>query len=211
MMLKTIFKQTFSAMAIMGAAAFVPVMAQSGIKYITLETAQPSDTPDKVEVLEFFAYSCSHCAEMEPLFQEWEKKLPENVAFIPVPVAFNAAMQPMQHLYYSLVALDKTDLHPKVFTAIHKEGKKLFNRDAIIQWATEQGIDKEEFIAAYDSFGVNTKVKRAVELGDTYQVQATPSIAIAGKYLTSPGMTGTYASSIMEAQALLDQVLAENK
>ncbi|NLY34654.1 MAG: thiol:disulfide interchange protein DsbA/DsbL, partial [Alcaligenaceae bacterium] len=45
MMLKTIFKHTFSALAIMGAAAFVPAMAQSGIKYITLETAQPSDTP----------------------------------------------------------------------------------------------------------------------------------------------------------------------
>jgi len=211
MMIKTIFKHTFSALAIMGAAAFVPAMAQSGIKYITLETTQPSDTPDKTEVLEFFSYSCSHCAEMEPMFQDWKKQLPDNVAFIPVPVAFNASMQPMQHLYYSLVALDKTDLHPKVFNAIHKEGKKLFNRDAIISWAVEQGINKDEFIAAYDSFGVGAKAKRATELSDLYQVQATPSIAVGGKYLTSPGMTGTYASSLLEAQALLDQVLAGNQ
>ena len=145
------------------------------------------------------------------MIEKWSKTLPSNVAFIRVPVAFNAAMQPMQHLYYSLEALDKLDLHPKVFNAIHKEGKKLFTKDAITDWVASQGVDKAAFTSAYDSFGVAAKVKRAGELTDTYAIEGTPSISVGGKYVTSPGMTGDYASSITQAQKLLDQVLAEKK
>lgn len=200
-----------SAALLMGATALVPAMAQSGPAFKTLNTAQPSGSGDKVEVMEFFAYSCPHCAEMEPMIEKWVKTLPANVAFIRVPVAFNAAMQPMQQLYYSLEALDKLDLHPKVFDAIHKQGKKLFTKDAIVDWAADQGIDKATFTSAFDSFGVTAKVKRASEMTDTYAIEGTPSISIGGKYVTSPGMTGDYASSITQAQKLLDQVLAEKK
>src|SRR5690606_8843170 len=85
-------------------------MAQSaGQSYVTLEQAQPSDTPGKIEVLEFFAYSCVHCATMEPMLEKWTKTLPDNVVFKPVPVAFNASMADLQKLYYTLESLDRLD------------------------------------------------------------------------------------------------------
>lgn len=192
---------------IISALGFVTLAAsaQAQEKYITFDPAFASQTPNKTEVLEFFSYACGHCAAMEPMVQQLSKELPETAALVPVPVAFNASMQPMQHLFYSLMALDRKDLHPKVFDAIHKDKKRLFTRDAIVEWAVSEGLDKATFESTYDSFGVNAKVRNATALTDQYKVNATPSFSVAGKYLTSPGMTGTYESNI----ALVKELVAK--
>ncbi|NOL48613.1 thiol:disulfide interchange protein DsbA/DsbL [Pelistega europaea] len=183
-------------------AASLTAQAQEA-QYTTYDTAFPSHTPNKVEVLEFFSYACPHCAAMEPLVEKLSKELPEGAVLVQVPVAFNAAMQPMQQLFYSLMALNRPDLHEKVFSAIHQEKKRLFTRDAIVEWVVEQGVDKKAFEDAYDSFGVNTQVRRATELTNQYEIGATPSFTVAGKYLTSPGMTGTYEKAITVVKELL--------
>lgn len=187
-------------------AASLTAHAQDA-QYKTFDVAVPAQTPNKVEVLEFFSYACPHCAAMEPMVEKLAKELPEGAVFIQVPVAFNAAMQPMQQLFYSLKALNRPDLHAKVFDAIHKEKKRLFTRDAIVEWVVEQGIDQKTFENVYDSFGVNTQMRRAAELTNQYQVEATPSFSVAGKYLTSPGMTGTYEGAINVVKELLDKEL----
>lgn len=187
------------------AASFTAQAQQA--QYTTYENAFPSQTPNKVEVLEFFSYACPHCAAIEPMVEKLAKEMPEGAVLVPVPVAFNAAMQPMQQLFYSLTALNRTDLHAKVFDAIHKEKKRLFTRDAIVEWVVEQGVDKKAFEDAFDSFGVNTQVRRATELTNQYKIEATPSFTIAGKYLTSPGMTGTYEGAINVIKDLLNKEL----
>ncbi len=183
----------------------IAASAQAQEKYVSFEPAFASQTPNKTEVLEFFSYACGHCAAMEPMVQQLSTDLPEGAVLVPVPVGFNASMQPMQHLFYTLIALDRKDLHSKVFDAIHKEKKRLFTKEAIVDWAVSQGIDKASFESTYDSFGVNAKVRNATTLTDQYKVNATPSFAVAGKYLTSPGMTGTYESSI----ALVKELVAK--
>lgn len=204
MKVSKIFKQAIPAFALMSAAA-MPALAQQGPQYIPLDPPFTSETAGKQEVLEFFSYACSHCAIMAPMSEELAKELPDSFTLVNVPVAFNASMQPMQHLYYSLVALDRKDLHAQVFNSIHKDKQRVFTRDEIVDWAEKQGIKKEDFIAAYDSFGVGAKVKRATELTDQYKINSTPSYAIAGKYVTSPGMTGTYESAI----ALIKDLVAK--
>ncbi len=183
----------------------IAASAQAQEKYVSFDPAFASQTPNKTEVLEFFSYACGHCAAMEPMVQQLSTDLPEGAVLVPVPVGFNASMQPMQHLFYTLIALDRKDLHSKVFDAIHKEKKRLFTKEAIVDWAVSQGIDKASFESTYDSFGVNAKVRNATTLTDQYKVNATPSFAVAGKYLTSPGMTGTYESSI----ALVKELVAK--
>src|SRR5690606_10327281 len=164
----------------------------------------PSDTAGKTEVLEFFAYSCPHCASMEPLVEKWAKSLPEDTVLKRVPVAFNASMVDLQKLYYSLESLGRLDLHPAVFKAIHQERKRIYTQDAIIDWVAEQGVDKTKFESVFKSFGIQTKIARANELTDTYGIQGTPSLAVGGKYVVSPSMTGSYQGAIDEAQRLLE-------
>ena len=181
--------------------------APGGKKYVELSPVQPTE-PGKVEVLEFFAYSCPHCAALEPLLEKWIKTLPADVVVRRVPVAFNASMRPLQQLYYSLEAMDRMDLHAKAFQAIHEEKKRVFTKPDIIAWVTEQGVDRAKFEAVFDSFGVNSKVSRADQLVNAYQIQGTPSIAVAGRYVVSPSETGGYQQTIDQADVLVRQVRA---
>ncbi len=200
---RTLASLTLGCLALM---TLLPAQAQNaGQRHLVIEPAQPSDTPGKTEVLEFFAYSCNHCAAIEPLVAKWKPGLPENVVFHPVPVAFNAAMGDLQKLYYTLESLNRLDLHPKVFQAIHDERKRIFQAKAIADWAAEQGVDRAQFEAAFNSFGVQTKANRANELTRLYKIEGTPSFGVAGKYLVSPSMTGDYQSALDEVSRLLKE------
>lgn len=205
MPLKNFFSRVLAATAIGTAAAFVApaALAQS---HTVVDPAQPSDTAGKTEILEFFAYSCPHCASMEPLVEKWAKTLPEDTVLKRVPVAFNASMADLQKLYYSLESLGRLDLHPAVFKAIHQERKRIYTESAIADWVAEQGVDKAKFESVFKSFGVQTKIARANELTDSYGVQGTPSLAVGGKYVVSPSMTGSYQATIDEAQRLLESL-----
>ncbi len=202
-------RNKFLATALLSATFAAPTALAQDQGYITYQQPHASSTADKVEVLEFFSYTCGHCALIDPMITEWEKTLSDEVKLVHVPVAFNASMQPMQKFYYAIEALDRLDLHSKLFDAIHKEKQRLFTEDALIDWAAKQGVDKEQITAAMSSFGVNSKARNARQLTDNYRIEGTPSIAVGGRYLTSPSMTGTYEAAINQAQVLLDQILAE--
>lgn len=181
------------------------VQAQAAnAKYVTIEPAQPSDTAGKIEVLEFFAYTCPHCNALEPMVEKWSKTLPDNVVLRRVPVAFNASMEDLQKLYYSLEAMDRLDLHPAVFKTIHVQRKRIYDANAIADWAADQGLDRKAFQDVFNSFGVKSKVMRANELAKAYKVDGTPSVAVGGKYVTSPSLANSYEGTVQEAQRLLD-------
>ncbi len=170
----------------------------------------PSDTPGKVEVLEFFAYSCPHCAAMEPMVEDWVKTAPSDVVLKQVPIAFNAGMKPLQQLYYTLQALDRPDLHAKVFTAIHGEHKRLFDKKAMGEWIATQGVDRAKFDSVFDSFSVQTQVQRANQLADAYRIEGTPSFAVGGKFMTSPVMAGnSYEGALKQVNALIPMARAK--
>ncbi|WP_353151318.1 thiol:disulfide interchange protein DsbA/DsbL [Pollutimonas bauzanensis] len=208
MLLKNLLLRTFSVIAIGSGILFAPVGHAQATKgqYVTIEPAQPSDTTGKTEVLEFFAYSCSHCNAIEPMLEAWAKTLPENVVMKPVPVAFNASMADLQKLYYSLESLNRLDLHPAVFKAIHQENKRIYDAKAITDWVVSQGVDRKAFEEVFNSFGVKSKVMRADELAKLYKIEGTPSIAVGGQYVTSPSMANSYEGAIAQAQKLVEMV-----
>ncbi|MCB5364618.1 thiol:disulfide interchange protein DsbA/DsbL [Pusillimonas sp. CC-YST705] len=202
----SLLSRTFASLVLgcMSLLFLMPAQAQTAKpRYLVLEPAQPSDTPGKSEVLEFFAYSCNHCAAIEPLIEKWRPSLPDNVVFRAVPVAFNASMVDLQKLYYSLESLNRLDLHPKVFKTIHDERKRIFDAKSIIAWAADQGIDRAQFESTFNSFGVQAKVNRANELTKAYKIDGTPTFGVNGKYVVSPSMTGDYQSALDEVSRLL--------
>ena len=208
-MMNTLFSRLASGL-ILGLAALAMSPAHAA-EFDTLNPAQPTDYPGKVEVLEFYAYSCPHCFAVEPLVMQWLKTEPKDMVFKYVPVAFNASMQDQQKLYYTLEAMDRLDLHMAVFNAIHKEHKEIFTAAQITDWAVAQGLDRKAFTDAFNSFGVQTKVKRADELSKAYNIQGTPTFAIGGKYLTSPANMNSYQGAVDETDKLVKQLLAEMK
>ena len=135
---------------------------EDGHEYVTLAQRVAVDAPaDKVEVIEFFWYSCPHCNAFEPRLEGWIKKLPADVSIKRVPVAFRDTFVPQQRLFYTLEAMGKIDeLHGKVFQAIHGQKMGLDREETILEWAEKQGLDKAKFKELYNSFGVSSKARR---------------------------------------------------
>ena len=77
-----------------------------GVHYLRLSKPAPVSAPTgKIEVVEFFWYGCPHCNALEPALEAWVRRLPTDVAFRRVPVAFSATHETHQKLYYALEAM----------------------------------------------------------------------------------------------------------
>jgi thiol:disulfide interchange protein DsbA len=166
------------------------------------------DSPaDKIEVIEFFWYSCPHCNAFEPTFDAWVKKQPAQVIVKRAPVAFRDDFVPQQRLYYALEAMGKVEeLHRKVFNAIHVEKQRLGTQDQIADWIAKQGVDRTKFLEAYNAFGVAGKARRATQLQDAYQVDGVPSLGVAGKYFTSGSIAQSMPRTLQVVEFLIDKV-----
>jgi thiol:disulfide interchange protein DsbA len=173
------------------AASASPANPQNGVDYRTLDKAQQTDSGKKVEVTEFFWYSCPHCYALEPALADWVKKQGDTIVFKRVPVAFRETFIPQQKLFYTLEAMGKLEeVHPKVFQAIHAQRQPLDTDSGILDFVVKQGLDKKKFLDTYNSFAVQTKVRRAAQLQESYRIDGVPLIAVDGRYQTSPSIVG---------------------
>jgi len=180
---------------------------EAGTDYQVLDPRAVVEAPaGKVEVVEFFWYSCPHCNAFEPTLEAWVKKLPKDVAFRRVPVAFNDSFAPQQRLYYALEAMGLVDkLHAKVFAAIHAEKLNLSKGEQIVDWIGKQGVDKAKFQEQYNSFSVVTKVSRATQLQNAYKVEGVPALGVAGRFYTD----GSIARSMERALQVVESLVAD--
>lgn len=195
-------KQVFASLCL-GLLAFTtgatPANPQPGVDFLVLNKPQPTDSGKKVEVIEFFWYSCPHCNAFEPDLEAWLKKAGDNIVFKRVPVAFRDSMIPEQKLYYALEAMGKAEeMQMKIFNAIHVQHQSLNTDAAIADYIPKLGIDKQKFLDLYNSFGVQSKVRRAAQLQQAYQIDGVPTIAIDGRYLTSPSIVAASLGNVPE-------------
>ena len=113
-----------------------------GKNYDRIKNPQPTESGNKIEVIEFFSYGCPHCAELEPFLEGWLAKLPPDVAFRRVPVMFQERWVPLGKIYYTLDSLgEERKLSPDVFKAIHGQNVSLWNDKAFFDWAASKWLD----------------------------------------------------------------------
>jgi len=188
-------------------AAALPAHAQLAVgrDYVPIEPAQATDTPAKIEVVEFFSYGCPHCSEFHPTVSKWSANLPADVVFKRVPVSFGRSQwAALSKLYYALeLTGDLARLDSAVFYALHAKGLRLYDDKSIIEWVGNQGLDVKKFTDAYNSFGVISKVKRADQMAQSFKIQGVPALAVDGKYL----LTGKETRGFEDLVALTDKVI----
>ena len=180
---------------------------KSGKDFLTLDRPLATEAgAGKVEVIEFFWYSCPHCHAFEPAFGQWVKSAPKDVVVRRIPVSFRDDFAPQQRLFFTLEALNLLDsLHVKVFNAVHVEKQPLNTDASILAWAQKQGVDKAKFEETYKSFGVASKLKRAVQLQNDFKVEGVPSLGIAGRYYTDGSLAGNMDRALKVAESLIAQ------
>ena len=199
------------------AAALTPCIAQAQGRtpqeskdYTLIKPAQPTEGGNKIEVLEFFQYTCPHCATYDPVLAGWRKTLPADVEYRRNPIAWNDQTLPHVKIYYTLEALKKTEeLHDKVFKAIQVNRRPLLKTDEIADFMAANGIDRKQWLDTYNSFAVNTRAKRAGQVWKAYKVDGTPAVAIDGKFLTAPSMVGSREGSLQVMDYLIQRARAE--
>jgi thiol:disulfide interchange protein DsbA len=190
------------------ASAAAPV---AGKEYEVMQNPQPTSAPaGKVEVIEFFWYGCPHCYAFEPTLEAWVKQQGDKIAFKRVPVAFRDDFIPHTKLYYTLVSLGLADkLTPVVFDEIHKQHDYLLTPQAQADFLAKQGVDKQKFMAAYNSFSVQGETKQAADLLKSYNIDGVPTLVVAGKYKTGPAYTNSLPGTATVLDYLVSQVQAK--
>ena len=205
-------RRDFSS-ALLGVAA-LPLLAQAqakkpdeGVEYVTLDKRVPTDVGEgKIEVIEFFWYSCPHCNSFEPRFAQWLKAAPKDVVVRRVPVRFRDDFEAQQRAYYVFEALGQIDaLHGKLFHAIHVERQPLNTLAALSAWADKNGLPASKFTETFNSFAVATKARRATQLQEGFKVQGVPSLGVAGRFYTDGALTG----SMERALQVVDYLIGE--
>lgn len=202
---------------LLGAAASAswvaaPALAQAkppvaGSDYLVLEKPAPVEAPaGKIEVIEFFWYSCPHCNVFEPTLAAWIKRVPKDLAVRRVPIAFRDDFVPQQRLYYALEAMGLIEkMHGRVFAAIHGEKLSLNTAESISAWVVKQGVDKAKFMEQFNSFAVANKATKGTQLQNAYKVEGVPAIGVAGRFYTD----GTFAKSMERALVVAEFLAAE--
>jgi len=163
---------------------------ENGKEYQVLQQPQQTDSPaGKIEVTEFFFYSCPHCNALDPYITEWAKKQGNAISFKRVHVDFGQGQKPLQRMYYTLEAMGKLDeLHARIFRAIHKERQILRTDEDMLDFVTKNGVDKTKYLEISQSFGIESKMRKAKAMQDAYKIDGVPTLFVDGHYMTSPSV-----------------------
>jgi len=187
-------------------AADVPLVA--GETYVELSNPVPVAEPGKIEVVELFWYGCPHCYSFEPVINPWAEKLPADVHFVRIPAMFGGPWDAHGQMFLTLEAMGvENKVHSAVFNAIQKDRKPLTKPDEMADFLATQGVDKDKFLATFNSFAIKGQISKAKELAKKYEVSGVPTMIVDGKYRFDLGTAG----SPEQALNVADQLIAKER
>lgn len=191
-------------------AAPPPIQLES--KDYTILTTPVQKTPvanGKVNVKEFFSYTCIHCKDLEPLVES--AIVPnKNIEFSKIQVMWSdqAEMTGFAKLNATIQALGLNKLNVPAFNAIFSN-QNLNDPKVLKAFLVQNGLkpaDVNNFITTYNSFAISVKVGVYKNLTKTYNITGTPMFVIADKYVANPALP---EKLILVVQALINKALQE--
>ncbi len=128
-----------------------------------------------VRLVEFYDYACPHCQAFAPIMAKVaadnEGKVVEYFLMFPLEASHPDSRSAAQ----ASLAVWQTD--PSKWEAFHHmlfERAPQHNKDYVMQYAAQAGLDAGKFIEAYQ--GSNTQVNNDLEQGKTNEVDSTPTL-----------------------------------
>lgn len=180
--------------------------------YVELTNPVPVAVPGKIEVVELFWYGCPHCYAFEPVINPWVAKLPSDVNFVRIPAMFGGPWDAHGQMFLTLEAMGvESKVHSAVFEAIQKEHKRLTTPEEMAEFLATQGVDKDKFLATFNSFAIKGKIVQAKELAKKYEISGVPTMIVNGKYRFDVGSAGGAEQALQLADKLVAQERAANK
>ena len=147
---------------------------------------QTNAPKNSVEVVEFFSYTCPHCAAFSPKLKAWQAKQPSSVRLIYLPISWRADMVAPQRLFFTLQRLNRLDLHEQVFTDWVNDSERLATDTAVLNWALRKGFDKKTWLSNYHSTAVTQNMRMAQQAFRRFELNGVPALVINGRYSLIP-------------------------
>ena len=161
---------------------------------------------DKIEVTEFFWYGCTHCYSFEPQIAQWKKSLDDDVVVVGSPAIWNALMEVHAKAFYAAQVLGVLDkVHMPLFQAINVDRRRLDSEDELAALFVANGVAREDFQRAFNSFGVGSQVRQANSRARSARITGTPEMMVAGKYRISTRKAGSQANMLKLATFLIEK------
>ncbi len=172
---------------------WTPDQYTEGVHFDRVEVPYQTLHQDKVEVLEFFTYTCPHCYRLYPLVKAWEKRQQEDVVFEALPLFLGGLVQELNIVQSHYIAkyLDKKQIHDIIFDwqqrpkTRHKGATKLTNKE-FVRIFEGYGVDEKTFRRYLTSFSIHAAIKRSDALARGYAVRGVPVMIVQGKYKVFP-------------------------
>jgi len=175
------------ALTLNGGALSAQLVA--GKDYRMLSPPRATESGNNVEVIEFFSYGCIHCYNLEPSLDAWLKRKPADVEFKRVPAVFRDSWVPLAKAYYTIEAMGLFDrLHQQIYAAIHNQNVRLDETKVMFDWVAKQGVDRKKFMDTFNSFSIQSRAQRAVNMTRSYGIEGTPALVVDGKYQPTPSV-----------------------
>ncbi len=156
---------------------------QAGTHYELIENAKGRRPGEPIQVREFFSYGCVHCRNFDPMIEEWQETLPDDVEFERVPVVFSPVWALLGRTYATLEELGALERnHDRLFRAIHDNGRQFLSAEMIADFVDGYGVTREEFLRTFESPAVRQRMRQAerdqIDLG----IRAVPTLVVDDKY-----------------------------
>jgi thiol:disulfide interchange protein DsbA len=174
-------------------------------KYDLVTPPQPTDTPGKVEVVEVFWYGCPHCFTFLPNMEQYAKTKPDYVAVRHMPAIFRDSWVNHARAYYTAELLGVQDkIHRPLFETIHLRKQPLDTEDELMKFFEGYGVSNEDFKKTYNSFAVESLLRKSQVMQQRYGVRGTPTVIVNGKYRVSGSLAGPPEDMIKVIEALVE-------
>lgn len=193
----------------MAVGAVAQAQSQSwidGTHYRTLDNPVRTASDDGIEVAEVFWYGCPHCYTFKPLIESWTDQAPDYVNVVKLPAALGQSWEPHAYAFYALEAMGELDkVHDALFTALAGERRPLNSPEALADFVSGHGVDAEEFLNNYRSFGVRARVQQAQAKIRGARITGTPTMLVNGKYVVSASMAGGHEAVLSVVDYLIER------
>jgi len=180
---------------------------EEGADYKRLASEVATRSGERIEVAEVFWYGCPSCYDMQPVINEWKKGLAEDVNLRHVPASMRSSWEPHAKAFYVARKLDVVDqVHSEMFDALAGGNKSLDSKDAVAAFFEEIGAaDAGAVRGAWDSFAVDTAMRRGRSFQQGAGVTGTPTLVVEGRYVITVRKAGSYDNMLAIADHLVEK------
>ena len=182
--------------------------AESDIEgmYELVDPPQATETGDRIEVVDVFWYGCPHCYTFLGPMEAFEQTLPDYVEVRRLPVIFQESFVAHARAYYTSELLGVAErTHRALFEEIHERRNLTDHKDALGTFFERQGVDRTLFDRTFDSFAVESMVRKSILMQKRYGIRGTPSVIVNGKYRVTGRLAGSLENMIPVVRALAER------